>query len=483
MHAAQKNQYEIAELLLQHGAEDDINMQDVDGVSALMVAARGGFGDLTRLLLLHGADPALTTSRHGLRWYIRWVSSWFVRSTFNASDMAVVGGHHAVADIIYKHNQALNKGFDLGSPDYMEFMDLMSELSSTSGALKETVTAPITVVAPQSEQQAVEHGATQVPPYDGVVAESEVEVGTGSEECAEGQLDKGVLDHTQQAGQPDIRNLNPPLSSSGHHSLDNGIRATDLLGRQKQPGGHRQKDNDNVEQAAQHQLNAVAGSRAGTSNTLPDHPKRLRQVLRPLKSTTAHNSAESAAKARELPVMVPSPPESTLDLRNELQGLVEALPAQLSWPAFLESLTTGGITPQELKDAWEFYKLQHEDSGSGLVSDQQPEPEPEPVRRQREIDAHRKQMIDSLQPEDAGARFAADTPLSFASTKAWLGAIKLESHRIEDLTMLIEGDDEEVSEMLNAVEALAMGDKKAVPQVKKFKRELARLRGRGEQFP
>ena len=53
----------------------------------------------------------------------------------------------------------------------------------------------------------------------------------------------------------------------------------------------------------------------------------------------------------------------------------------------------------------------------------------------------------------------------------------------EDLTMLIEGDEEEVSEMLKVVEALATGDKKAKPKVKKFKRELARLRGRGEQFP
>lgn len=494
MHAAQKNQYAITELLLQHGAEDDINLQDVDGVSALMVAARGGFGDLTRLLLLHGADPALTTSRHGLRWYVWWVSSWFVRSTFNASEMATVGGHHAVADIIYNHEHALNKGFVLGSPDYMELIGLKLGVRSTSRSLKEEVasTTPSTEVAPNSKEDDVEHRATQkpLPPDDGAFVQSEAEaeaattlakVGTGSKECAEGQPHEGVLDVTQRAGQYEIRNLNPPLSSSDHHSADNGIRATVLNDRQKQPIVHRQKANDQAKQPGQQQLNAVAdsSSKTGSSTTLTDQSKRLRQVLRPLKSTTTHNSVESAAKAQELPVM-PSPPKSASGLWAELHGVVETLPAKLSWPAFLETVNTGDVTPQELRDAWELYKLRHEK-----------EPVPESVRRQREIDTHRKQMTHTPQPEDTGPRLAADTSLSFTSTKAWLDAIKLADCHValeeigygEDLTMLIEGDEEEVSEMLKAVEALATGDKKAKPKVKKFKRELARLRGRGEQFP
>jgi hypothetical protein len=93
MHAAQKNQLRVATLLLQHGAEDDINLQDVDGVSALMVAARGGNAALTRLFLSHGADTTATTRRHGFHWYIWWISSWFVRTTFNPSEMAIIGGH------------------------------------------------------------------------------------------------------------------------------------------------------------------------------------------------------------------------------------------------------------------------------------------------------------------------------------------------------------------------------------------------------
>ena len=49
----------------------------------------------------------------------------------------------------------------------------------------------------------------------------------------------------------------------------------------------------------------------------------------------------------------------------------------------------------------------------------------------------------------------------------------------EELEMVIDGDDEEVADMVAAVEAIA-GVKK--PTIKKFKRALAEVRGQGETF-
>ena len=71
--------------------------------------------------------------------------------------------------------------------------------------------------------------------------------------------------------------------------------------------------------------------------------------------------------------------------------------------------------------------------------------------------------------------------------RSWLTGIKLEvCHAAlaelgydEDLDMVVDGDDEEVADMLGAVVAIE-GIKK--PALKKFKRELAKLRGRGESF-
>ena len=49
----------------------------------------------------------------------------------------------------------------------------------------------------------------------------------------------------------------------------------------------------------------------------------------------------------------------------------------------------------------------------------------------------------------------------------------------EDLDMVVDGDEEEVAVMLAAVEGM---DGVKLPIVKKFKRELAKLRGQGERF-
>ena len=76
----------------------------------------------------------------------------------------------------------------------------------------------------------------------------------------------------------------------------------------------------------------------------------------------------------------------------------------------------------------------------------------------------------------------------FASTHEWLADIKLEMCHAalkelgydEDMQMVIDGDDEEVQDMIGAVEGVE-GVKKS--HLKKFKRELAKVRGKNEQFP
>jgi hypothetical protein len=75
-----------------------------------------------------------------------------------------------------------------------------------------------------------------------------------------------------------------------------------------------------------------------------------------------------------------------------------------------------------------------------------------------------------------------------ASVEAWLLSVKLTACTEalatagydEDLDMVLDADEEEVSDMLAVVEGIA-GVKK--PTIKKFKRELAKLRGKGETFP
>ena len=49
----------------------------------------------------------------------------------------------------------------------------------------------------------------------------------------------------------------------------------------------------------------------------------------------------------------------------------------------------------------------------------------------------------------------------------------------EDIQMIIDGDEEEIQDMIGAVEGVA-GVKKA--HLKKFKRELAKVRGKGESL-
>ena len=94
------------------------------------------------------------------------------------------------------------------------------------------------------------------------------------------------------------------------------------------------------------------------------------------------------------------------------------------------------------------------------------------------------------EPEPQWQLPTSDGASQFASTLQWLLSVKLEAcHAVlagigygEDLDLLVEGDDSEIAEILASVEQLAVDDKRDRPKVKKFKRELSKLRGRGEQF-
>ena len=101
------------------------------------------------------------------------------------------------------------------------------------------------------------------------------------------------------------------------------------------------------------------------------------------------------------------------------------------------------------------------------------EPEPEPVSLPEGVPL-------SVQVSAPPAR-------AYESVAEWLQAIKLqvcyaalaEQGYGEDLDMLVDGDEEEAAVMLAAVEGI---DGVKLPIVKKFKRELAKLRGQGERF-
>lgn len=116
---------------------------------------------------------------------------------------------------------------------------------------------------------------------------------------------------------------------------------------------------------------------------------------------------------------------------------------------------------------------------------EEPEPGPEPA-----------EFTPAVEPEPVPAPApvavvaVAPAPVAaerFENVEAWLLARKLELcydplkgvDYGEDIDTVIDGDDEEVAVIIRAVEG-SEGIK--IPQVKKFKRELAALRGKGEDF-
>ena len=52
----------------------------------------------------------------------------------------------------------------------------------------------------------------------------------------------------------------------------------------------------------------------------------------------------------------------------------------------------------------------------------------------------------------------------------------------DDIDMLLDGDEEEMADIVGAVQAIGVADKRLKGAVKKFMRELAKLRGQGETF-
>ena len=82
---------------------------------------------------------------------------------------------------------------------------------------------------------------------------------------------------------------------------------------------------------------------------------------------------------------------------------------------------------------------------------------------------------------------AAEATVKWDSVAEWLAAKKLaiceaalaEAGYEDELEMIIDGDDEEIADMIAAVESI-QGIKK--PTVKKFKRALAEVRAKGETY-
>lgn len=105
-------------------------------------------------------------------------------------------------------------------------------------------------------------------------------------------------------------------------------------------------------------------------------------------------------------------------------------------------------------------------SAASTPTAMEPEPEPEPVGL----------------PEGV--------PAAPATVLEWLQRVKLaqchaaldETGYGEDIDMLLDGDEEEMADIVEAVKAIGVADKRLKGAVKKFMRELAKLRGQGETF-
>ena len=90
MCAAGQGHERVVELLMQHGAE--VNLQDSDGGTALMVAASTGHERVVELLIRHGAEMAggadavgaagaVGVGGHGTRGVALVARSWFTYRT------------------------------------------------------------------------------------------------------------------------------------------------------------------------------------------------------------------------------------------------------------------------------------------------------------------------------------------------------------------------------------------------------------------
>jgi hypothetical protein len=95
-----------------------------------------------------------------------------------------------------------------------------------------------------------------------------------------------------------------------------------------------------------------------------------------------------------------------------------------------------------------------------------------------------------MEPEPEPVGLPEGVPAAPATVLEWLQRVKLaqchaaldETGYGEDIDMLLDGDEEEMADIVEAVKAIGVADKRLKGAVKKFMRELAKLRGQGEIF-
>lgn len=413
MHAAQKNQVDVTRKLLDAGAGIDINVQDMDGVSALMVAAKGGHGDMVKLLLLHGADHTLTSRQSSFfKRALGWLSSFVMRTMFTAAEMAVVGGHLAVADLIYSHEAAWSQGFKPGTEEYSTAMaereQLMAErLMKTTveqGLFITSITAEIAPNKGKEEPPMLAPPSVKLnyPPAGGGTAAGQTHPNDG-EPCGDQKL-FGSFTGTDGQGYAIAEGgqicLRAPPPAAGLALEDGGGDAPlDLTGKGKVhlPGtGNTAEDGLQADALSQVEileklraddpsatpviknLNPQPASPSGITVTklknvrqqpkvvgTPEElldtiggspaPTRRREVLKPLKSTKLTTAAEAVKTGIGLPVLTPTPvPPPPVPL-----PAVADMPAGLSWPAF-GALCGPSAKGLDMKTHWELYKLHQE---------------------------------------------------------------------------------------------------------------------------
>ena len=96
----------------------------------------------------------------------------------------------------------------------------------------------------------------------------------------------------------------------------------------------------------------------------------------------------------------------------------------------------------------------------------------------------------AMEPEPEPVGLPEGVPAAPATVLEWLQRVKLaqchaaldETGYGEDIDMLLDGDEEEMADIVEAVKAIGVADKRLKGAVKKFMRELAKLRGQGEIF-
>eukprot|EP01047_Picozoa_sp_COSAG01_P006058 COSAG01_NODE_215_length_21709_cov_141.101217_35_plen_166_part_00 len=145
--------------------------------------------------------------------------------------------------------------------------------------------------------------------------------------------------------------------------------------------------------------------------------------------------------------------------------------------------------PEDLKhwfDGVEFLDYeQREYKAKAMLEEIMKQGGPPAAAARSELEPEPEAIEEGMPPAAAG--IAVTTPMCHTNVLQWLESVKLnachpaldEQGYGDDIDMVVDGDEEEVGVMLAAVAGME-GVK--LPIVKKFKCELAKLRGRGEKF-